>query len=121
MLALRRAGFTTALPPTVLVCGPLRFRQEIEDATRELILAGCLVFAPDLIVDAVTVEQRRRLDELRLRAVELADHVLVVDPDGRGDESVGRQIEHAREHCKPVSWLSDLTPGTDRTDALDQS
>lgn len=49
-------------------------------------------------------EQKKALDTLHLRKIDLADRVLVVNPGGYVGESTRREIAYARAAGKPVSF-----------------
>ena len=91
-------------PEIVCLCGSMRFTAELRAANRELTLAGVIVVAPAETGGAVTDEQRAALGDLHLRKIDLADRVLVVNPGGYVGESTSREIAHARETGKPVSF-----------------
>ncbi len=46
-----------------------------------------------------------QMDELHLRKIDLADRVFVVNPGGYIGDSTRREIEYAKSHGKPVSFL----------------
>ena len=98
-------------PRVVCICGSTRFRDEMADANRRLTLAGAIVLAPAVFHhrgDLFTDEQKRVLDALHLKKIDLADAVLVVDPDGYIGESTTREIDYTRSSGKPVFRLSAL-------------
>lgn len=69
-------------PRIVCICGSIRFHEE---ANSRLTLAGAIVLAPALFQrggEAITEKQRRRLSELQLKKIDLADAILVLDPKG---------------------------------------
>lgn len=89
----------------------MRFADEMRAANRALTFAGVIVVAPGEAGDAdegagevVTAEQKTALDALHLRKIDLADRVLVVNPDGYVGESTSREIAYARAAGKAVSF-----------------
>mgnify|MGYP000852874434 CR=1 FL=1 len=113
LLQIRSTGLVDGYPPMVVICGSTRFRAEMADANRELTLAGCVVLAPGVFAhdgDQITEEQKTALDALHLRKIDLADEVFVVDPDGYIGESTRREIDYARQHDKPIYFLSTMQP-----------
>jgi hypothetical protein len=97
-------------PEIVCVCGSTRFTDEIRAANRDLTFAGAIVVAPSEPEGLITNEQKAALDTLHLRKIDLADRVLVVNPDGYVGESTGREITYARAARKPVSFTGPLWP-----------
>ncbi|MFI5728863.1 hypothetical protein ACIA49_02005 [Kribbella sp. NPDC051587] len=94
-------------PEIVCICGSLQFAEEMRVANRDLSLAGVIVVAPGVFLDAadvITDEQKIALGELHLRKIDLADRVLVVNPGGYVGESTTREIAYARAAGKPVSF-----------------
>ena len=99
-------------PEIVCICGSTRFADEMRAATRELTFAGVIVVAPGVFgrtedQDAgttITSAQKAALGALHLRKIDLADRVLVVNPDGYIGESTRREIEYAQATGKPVSF-----------------
>ena len=68
------------------------------------------VCSPDSIVfeQASTedaIEKKRKLDELHLRKIELADEVFVLNVDGYIGKSTRREIDHAERTGTPVRYL----------------
>ena len=88
------------------ICGSIRFVDEMRAANRELTLAGAIVVAPGEAGEVVTDDQKTALDALHLRKIDLADRVLVVNPDGYIGESTGREIAYARDIGKAVSYTA---------------
>lgn len=99
-------------PEVVCVCGPMRFADEIRRVGGQLTLAGAIVLAPGEIglatTDAITVEQKALLDALHRHKIDLADRVVIVNPDGYLGESTRAEIDYARSVGKPVSFTEPL-------------
>lgn len=98
-------------PRIVCICGSIRFHEELASANSRLTLAGAIVLAPALFQrggDAITERQRRRLSELHLKKIDLADAILVVDPGGYVGESTSCEIGYADAAGKPVCKLSEI-------------
>lgn len=91
-------------PEIVCLCGSIRFLDELRAANRALTEAGVIVLAPGEAERPVSVEQKAVLDALHLRTIDLADRVLVVNPDGYVGESTRREIAYARAAGKPVAF-----------------
>jgi hypothetical protein len=94
-------------PLVVCLCGSTRFRDELTEANRRETMAGRIVVAPGVFAhsgDPLTDEDKRRLDELHLRKIDMADSVLVVNPGGYIGESTRLEIEYATRTGKPVGY-----------------
>lgn len=91
-------------PEIVCLCGSIRFLDELRAANRALTKAGVIVLAPGEAERPVSVEQKAVLDALHLRTIDLADRVLVVNPDGYVGESTRREIAYARAAGKAVAF-----------------
>lgn len=52
----------------------------------------------------VSEDEKAVLDALHLRKIDLADRILVVNPDGYIGESTSREIAYAKAAGKPVSF-----------------
>lgn len=96
------------VPPLVVcLCGSTRFRDEFTEANRRETMAGKIVVAPGVFAhsgDQLSDEDKRRLDELHLRKIDMADSLLVVNPGGYIGESTRREIDHAERTGKPVDY-----------------
>jgi len=91
----------------VCLCGSTRFRDEFTEANRRETMAGRIVVAPGVFAhsgDPLTDEDKRRLDELHLRKIAMADSVLVVNPGGYIGDSTRREIAYAERTGKPVGY-----------------
>lgn len=100
----------TLRPPIVCICGSTRFRSEMATANAHLTLEGAIVLAPAVFQhsgDTITDAQKKHLDSLHFRKIDLADSIYVVDPGGYIGESTTREIEYARSLGKPVVRLSE--------------
>lgn len=102
-------------PEVVCLCGSTRFFGTFDRKGLELTLAGVIVLtigtcAPDSRVFAEPTtapgeDQKRRLDELHKRKIDLADRVLVLNVGGYIGESTRSEIEYAQATGVPVDYL----------------
>lgn len=104
-------------PTIVCLCGSTRFKDAFAAENERLTLEGRIVLsvgsfsrstpeeASRGIFAGCTVEQKRALDELHLRKIDLADEVLVLNVGGYVGESTRREIAYARSKGKPVAFL----------------
>lgn len=97
-------------PIIVCLCGSTRFSQAFRDANLRETLAGKIVlsigcdFKSD---DALGLNEydKKRLDELHLRKIDLADEVLILNVDGYIGESTQRELTYAWDKRKTVIFL----------------
>ena len=99
-------------PKIVCLCGSTRFMEAFQKANREESLKGNIVLTVEIVAyDGATdpqranPEEKRILDELHLRKIELADEILVLNVGGYIGESTKREIEHAKSLGKRIRWL----------------
>ena len=94
-------------PEIVCICGSARFVAEMRAANTALTFDGAIVLAPGEAGDLdqpISEEQKIKLGALHLRKIEMADRVLIVNPDGYVGESTRREIDYARSLGKPVAF-----------------
>ena len=95
-------------PPIVCLCGSTRFRDEFARVNRDLTSEGFIVLAPGVFGhsgDPMTDKQKRLLDDLHRRKIDLADSVYIVNPGGYIGDSTRAEIAYATEREKPISYL----------------
>jgi hypothetical protein len=93
----------------VVLCGSTKFKEDFERVAKAETLKGKLVIAPHVYRqsgDAITDAQREMLLKLHLRAVDIADELLVVDPGGYIGEATRLVINAAEELRVPVRRMS---------------
>ncbi|WP_229784697.1 hypothetical protein [Deinococcus radiotolerans] len=105
----------------------MRFLAEFDAASLAETLAGRIVLSvgshrqrdDDALVHLSRPEREealRRLGELHLRKIDLADEVLVINPGGYVGDAGRREIAYARQAGEPVGSLEPLTPEVTRAD-----
>jgi dienelactone hydrolase len=96
-------------PGIVVLCGSTRFRDEFARVNRDLTKQGVIVLAPGVFGhsgDPFTDEEKRRLDDLHLRKIDLADEMKVVsDASGYYGDSTRREIAYAEKIGCPIEYL----------------
>ncbi len=112
-------------PKIVCLCGSTRFYGAFQRANYEETMQGRVVlsvgFYPHSQTQAhgeeigCTEEQKRTLDDLHLRKIDLADEILVLNVGGYVGESTAREIVYAEEHGKLVRFLEVDRPKGDET------
>jgi hypothetical protein len=99
-------------PKVVCLCGSTRFKQEFIRANFEKTQAGEIVLTvgwfshADSEIYYPTDDEKRALDDLHKRKIDLADYVFVIDVDGYIGESTRSEIDYAEGHGKEVIYLS---------------
>ncbi|MFN8452466.1 MAG: hypothetical protein U0521_28645 [Anaerolineae bacterium] len=103
-------------PTIVCLCGSTRFSEAFQSAQLRETLAGNIVLTigcdmrsdPEILADKSEDERsviKRRLDELHLRKIDLADEVLILNVGGYIGESTRAEWEYAVRKEKKVRWL----------------
>lgn len=97
-------------PEVVCLCGSTRFFTAFEEANYRLTLAGKIVLTVgcDTKSDAglgISSEQKRGLDELHKRKIDLADSILVLNVGGYVGDSTRSEIEYAESLGKQITYL----------------
>ena len=104
-------------PEIVCLCGSTRFMAAFFAAGWELTLAGQIVLSVGICkhggdvghgAEAIGQDVADRLDELHKRKIDLADWVLVLNVGGYAGKSTRAEIEYARDHAKPVTFLNGI-------------
>src|SRR5260221_10750897 len=97
-------------PVIICLCGSTRFLEAFREANLRETLAGRIVLSigcewhGDQAL-SLTEEDKRRLDELHLRKIDLADEVLILNVGGYVGQSTSRETRYARAHGKVIRHL----------------
>lgn len=96
---------------TKIVCliGSTRFEEAFHAANRAETLAGNIVLTVGVFKDFHPKDdkERRALNELHLRKIDLCNEVLVINPGGYIGNGTRREYRYALDHGKPVRWLEE--------------
>lgn len=101
---------TTMFPEVVCLCGSTRFKDEFIQRNFEETMRGNIVLTvgffthADSHVHAPTLEEKEALDRLHKRKIELADRVVVINPNDYIGDSTRSEIEHALAWGKPIEY-----------------
>lgn len=99
-------------PEVVCLCGSTRFKDEYRAENQRLTMNGKIVLSVGLFGHADGIEfsdaQKKMLDELHKRKIDLADQVHVINPGGYIGDSTQSEIEYAEDTGTPVSYLEPL-------------
>ena len=107
--------FEKKLPKIVCLCGSTKFKKQFIDSNYKETLAGNIVLTVGWFshTDGDTWypsdDEKRDLDELHKRKIDLADEILVIDTDGYIGESTRSEIDYAEKHGKRIRYLSTKT------------
>jgi len=98
-----------ARPTIVCLCGSTRFVAAFDAANLRLTLEGKIVLTIGCNTKSddqlgITPDEKRKLAELHLRKIDLADEVLVLTVNGYIGESTANEIAYAERTGKPVSY-----------------
>lgn len=105
-----------AKPIIVCLCGSTRFPGVFHEANLRETLAGKIVlsigcdFKSDkdlMLAGELTDEDKKRVDELHLRKIDLADEVLILNVEGYIGQSTLRELIYAVKHNKRVRFLEE--------------
>jgi hypothetical protein len=95
-------------PKIICLCGSTKFKKEFEETELELTLEGKIVLTVGGFMHAdvlaISEEQKRGLDRLHKRKIELSDMVLVLNVGGYIGESTMSEVEYAIRCRKPVVY-----------------
>lgn len=116
-----KLGRTSVGPKVVCLCGSTRFWREFQRAGLEETMNGNIVLSigaasgtDDEHFGNLPREEYDRvkamLDELHLRKIDMADEVLILNPDGYIGESTGRELMHAFKLGKKIRFLEPMAP-----------
>lgn len=94
--------------PIICLCGSTRFKEFFMEWNKVFTLRGYIVVMPGVFEhsgDAITEEQKMRLDELHKWKITLADSVFVINPGGYIGESTKSEIEFAESLGTKVIYM----------------
>ena len=100
----------TDMPEIITLCGSTRFKDKFLEIMRKLTLEGKIVILPGLFKHAdgeASDEDKKKLDELHLRKIDLSDGIYVVNVNRYIGSSTGRKITYAINNKKFVRYYSD--------------
>ena len=102
-------------PIVVCLCGSTRFWEKFQEMGLKLTMEGKIVLSIGICApDSMTLAhpdtdkgktQKRMLDELHFRKIDLADEILVLNVGGYIGESTAREIAYAKKIGRVVRYL----------------
>ncbi len=97
-------------PEVITLCGSTRFRDNFLETYEKLSLQGKIVLSVTKFTHAdnltISEDQKKKLDELHLRKIDLSDSIYVIDVNGYIGESTKREIEYAKNNSKQITYYS---------------
>lgn len=96
-------------PKIVCLCGSTRFFKTFDEMNYKLTLAGEIVLSIGSNTKSddglkLTADDKKMLDELHKRKIDLCDYVYVLNVGGYIGESTRSEIEYALTRGKPVKY-----------------
>lgn len=114
-LATLHERLKTGHPLVTCLCGSTRFKSAYEKAQMEETLKGNIVLSVGMFghLEGLDMggEVKKRLDELHLRKIDLADEVLVLNVGNYVGESTAREIAYAEAQGKTIRYLEPTGSG----------
>ena len=104
-------------PKVVTLCGSTRFYKTFQKENSEETMKGNIVLSvgfypgsPEMHGEGVGISelQKKALDELHKRKIDLSDEIFVLNVGGYIGESTLGEIQYAMELGKPVRYLEPL-------------
>jgi hypothetical protein len=102
-------------PTIVCLCGSTRFYQEFQEANYRETMAGNIVLSVGFYPHSSQIahgqtlgcddEQKKKLDELHKRKIDLADEIYVLNVTGYIGSSTRGEIEYAAAQGKKIRYL----------------
>lgn len=102
----------------VTLCGSTRFKDTFFEVMKKLTLEGKIVILPGVFIhqkgEEVSEEQKRNLDNLHFRKIDLSHSIYVIDVRGYIGESTRKEIQYAKLNNKNVRYYSKETQSENR-------
>lgn len=99
------------VPKIVCLCGSTKFKDEFMQANYEETMKGNIVLSVGFFMHAdaatkpsLSVEEKRALDQLHFRKIDLSDEILVINVGGYVGESTVNEIEYSNRTGKVVRF-----------------
>jgi len=95
-------------PTVITLCGSSRFQAEHEAMQARETLLGKIVIPMGFYhhnqLVPITAEQKKALDQLHFRKIDLSDGILVINPNGYIGESTRNEIAYAVAQGKDIAF-----------------
>ncbi|EDZ49447.1 hypothetical protein [Bacillus cereus] len=97
----------------ITLCGSTKFKEVFEEVNESLTLLGHIVLSVGVFVHSkeliVRPNQKKLLDKLHKKKIDLSDEIFVIDVNGYIGSSTRNEIEYAKRKNKKINYLSDIT------------
>lgn len=99
-------------PKVITICGSSKLKDAIMGATQRLTLKGYIVinhgFFHHRDMVPITDEQKRDLDELMFRKIDISDAIHVVNINSYMGTTTKRAVQYAKDHGKGITYEEPL-------------
>lgn len=99
---------TKNFPEIITLCGSSRFKTEYLEVTKKLTLEGKIVLSVGLWNHAdnenLNKKQKKKVDELHLRKIDLSDSIYVLNINGYVGQSTRNEIDYATKMGKDIVY-----------------
>lgn len=95
----------------ITLCGSTKFKRHFELMDKSLTLEGHVVLTVAFFGHCErepTEEEKKILDEVHKKKIDVSDAILVINPDRYVGESTKSEIEHAKAQGKIILWLENF-------------
>lgn len=93
----------------VVLIGSTRFKDSFEEEAWRLTSKGYIVWLPNFRPSSMMAKDfdipEEDLEDIGFRKIDKADHVYVINEDGYVGSSTQKEIDHATEIGKPISYM----------------
>jgi len=94
----------------VVMCGSMKFLDKVQELAERLELEkgyAVITLLPHVINRNLTADEVKRLGDIHLQKIDLADAVYVVNVGGYIGQTVQREIAYAREKGKEILFFEE--------------
>lgn len=94
----------------VTLCGSTKFKDKFLEVQKKLTLDGWIVISVGIFTHScffITDDQKKMLDDMHKRKIDMADCILVINVNGYIGESTRSEIEYAEKTGKAVFYLEE--------------
>ena len=100
-------------PEIITLCGSTRFKKEFLEVQKNLSLEGKIIISFSMFGHAdnepITEKQKKALDQLHFRKIDLSDTIYVIDVEGYIGESTRNEVDYAAKNGKKIRYYSHET------------
>lgn len=95
----------------ITLCGSTKFKRQFEEMNKKLTLEGHVVLSVGVFGhsgDEITEDQKRMLDNVHKRKIDMSDAIFVLNVGGYIGKSTVSEIAYAIRHKKQVMYMEEL-------------